>query len=37
MAIFDFKTWGSDYGLTIKQKTIDELGKSDLCSQEALK
>ena len=30
MAIFDFKTWGSDYGL--KQKMIDELGKSDLCS-----
>ena len=30
MVIFDFKTWGSDYGL--KQKTIDELGKSDLCS-----
>lgn len=30
MAIFDFKTWGSDYGL--KQKTIDELEKSDLCS-----
>ena len=35
MAIFDFKTWGSDYGF--KQKTITELGKSDLCSQEALK
>ena len=35
MVIFDFKTWGSDYGL--KQKTIAELGKSDLCSQEALK
>lgn len=35
MTSFDFKTWCSDYGL--KQKTIDELGKSDQCSQEALK
>ena len=29
------KLWCSDHGL--KQKTIDELGKSDLDSQEALK
>ena len=35
MTSFDFKTWCSDYGL--KQKTIYELGKSDLDSQEALK
>ena len=33
---FDFKTWCGDYGR--RQKTItDELGKSDLDSQEALK
>ena len=35
MTSFDFKTWCSDHGL--KQKTIDELGKSNLDSQEALK
>ena len=35
MTSFDFKTWCSNHGL--KQKTIDELGKSDLDSQEALK
>ena len=35
MTSFDFKTWCSDHGL--KQKTIYELGKSDLDSQEALK
>ena len=35
MTSFNFKTWCSDHGL--KQKTIDELGKCDLGSQEALK
>ena len=35
MTSFDFKTWCSHHGL--KQKTIHELGKSDLDSQEALK
>ena len=35
MTSFDFKTWCSDHAL--KQKTIDELGKCDLGSQEALK
>ena len=34
MTSFDFKTWCSNHGL--KQKTIDELGKSDLDSQESL-
>lgn len=35
MTSFDFKTRCSNHGL--KQKMIDELGKSDLGSQEALK
>ena len=35
MTSFDFKMRRNDHGL--KQKTIDELGKSDLDSQEALK
>ena len=35
MTSFDFKTWCSDHAL--KQKMIDELGKCDLGSQEALK
>ena len=34
MTSFDSKTWCSDHGL--KQKTIDELGKSNLDSQETL-
>ena len=35
MTSFDSKTWCSNHGL--KQKTIDELGKSNLDSQETLK